>query len=465
VRHSVRLFLHWFPAHQGGILVLLLALTLVRGLIYVALVPPWQAPDEPFHFLSALAINLRDSPDASARWERTQNEVTASLVQHQWWDFVVFVPAVRTSEEIRTHLPPGLDKPEMPAPRAFTYYLLAAVLRLVEHQDVTLQLYLARLLSVVTNVGVVGVAFVVGRLLFADDPFGSSLLPLAVMIMPTNTCAMAGVNDGNPAELFVCVAILFIVVAAVAQPRWWVIASLAVFTALAVLAKPTTYFVVPAFLIVLGWYLWRSLPRWWKLTLLLVVGVVLYGLTVAPGRLLFLLHAAETVVTRSQPGAFVVSLQTVPWQHDLLAIVGRFWADLGWSSLALSDAWAVVFVLLSGVAVIGLVRLGWRGLRRVPHSELDLPLRRVVGLFLVCLLTEMAILAGGSVMWGVSTVVARYLLGLILPILGLLVIGWREMVPCRWRREGLAVMAAFFVCFDTVVLLWYVIPFYYPLWR
>lgn len=35
---------------DNRILVLLLAVFLARGVIYLAVIPPWQAPDEPKHF-------------------------------------------------------------------------------------------------------------------------------------------------------------------------------------------------------------------------------------------------------------------------------------------------------------------------------------------------------------------------------------------------------------------------------
>jgi hypothetical protein len=73
-------------ARERWLLALFLALALARGLIYVALVPPWQASDEPYHLLTGMAINLDNAPDTPARWAQTQQEMVASLIQFNWWD-------------------------------------------------------------------------------------------------------------------------------------------------------------------------------------------------------------------------------------------------------------------------------------------------------------------------------------------------------------------------------------------
>lgn len=61
--------------------------------------------------------------------------------------------------------------------------------------------------------------------------------------------------------------------------------------------------------------------------------------------------------------------------------------------------------------------------------------------------------------------VGRYFFAATLPTVGLLVIGWREMIPHRWRLEALAAFTVFLFLFDAAVLLAHVLPFFYPLWR
>ncbi len=72
-----------------------------------------------------------------------------------------------------------------------------------------------------------------------------------------------------------------------------------------------------------------------------------------------------------------------------------------------------------------------------------------------------ASIAGGSTLHLMS----RYLFGAIIPIMALLVLGWRELIPAKWRVEGLAALVTLFFLFDAAVLLNYAVPFFYPLWQ
>jgi hypothetical protein len=462
-------WLAWFVTagyrRERTLLALVLALTLVHGLLYVALIPPWQAPDEPFHFLSAHSVNLQQLPDAPARWQDLQRETIASLVQFRFWDFVVFVPAARTQAEVYGNLPNGLTSPTPLDARAFTYRFLALALRLVQEQDVTLQLYWARLCSVLVNVGLVGVAYVVGRQMFAGDVFGTWLLPLTLALMPTQTFMTATVNDGNPAELLVSIAVLWLVLAVMRGMRWEYLAAAGLFTLVSAAAKPTALFFVPVFGLVLLLHSWRKLPGWWRWLPPLAGLLVAFGTFSASTRVQTTVGAVARAITGENATEFVTGLTTLPFQRAPLEIIGRFWADLGWHSLPVSDLWAWVLVLATALALVGCARLAWRSVRCRARAGTDGPLWHSAVLLGLCVVTDLVILTLASATKGVSYYSARYAMGAIIPIIGLLVIGWHELIPAGWRREGLMVIVTCLFLFDLVVLTNYVLPFFYPLWR
>jgi hypothetical protein len=467
------------------ILALMLALVLVRGLIYSAIVLPWQAPDEPYHFLAAQSPNIQRLSDANLQWKRLQDETIASLVQYHWWDFVVFEPAVRGREEVLSRLTHGLvDRPRPIAPRAYTYYILSPLLQPVRFQDVGFQLYWARLSSVLINLGIIGIASVVARLLFGSESFGRWLLPLSVMFLPTHTFIMASVNDGNPAELLISMAILFFVLLLVKGLRWYLVLAMGAFTVLGVAAKPTTIFFLPVLVAVVIIYIWRTVPGWWKVLFIPLIALVAYASTLASFRIELLVEEVLQGLVGTASEGFLTNLATVPLRGRVLQVaIGGFWAELGWHSLSVGDVWIWVVLILTAVAVIGLIKFAWRCLRRgdrlVPRSleghthaqgggAPDRPssvLWRAVVVFFVCVVSEVGVLALGSARAGFSFYLGRYMLGATIPIMGLLVVGWRELCPVEWRREGLALMVSFFLIFDTVVLVAYALPFFYPLWR
>jgi hypothetical protein len=462
-------WLAWFIAagyrRERTLLALVLALTLVHGLLYVALIPPWQAPDEPYHFLSAHSINLQELPDAPAHWQDLQRETIASLVQFRFWDFVVFVPAAHTEVEVYQNLPNGLTSPTPPDVRAFTYRFLALALRLVQEQDVTVQLFWARLCSVLVNVVLVGVAFVAGRVLFAGDVFGTWLLPLTVALMPTQTFMTATVNDGNPAELLVSMAVLWLVLAVVRGMRWEYLIAAGLFTLAGAAAKPTALFCVPVFGLVLLVHSWRKLPGWWRWLPPFAGLLVAFGVFSVSTRVQIVLRDVVRAMSGENATELGAGLTTLPFQRTPLEIISRFWADLGWHSLPVSDTWAWVFLAATALALVGCTRLAWRNVRRGACAGTDRALWHSAVLLGLCVVTDLVILTFASATKGVSYYSARYAMGAIIPIIGLLVIGWRELIPAGWRREGLVAMATFLFLFDLVVLTDYVLPFFYPLWR
>ena len=453
---------------EGRLLFLLLALTLVRGLIYSAVIPPWQSPDEPFHLLSAQSAILQGAPDAADQWEQLKAETAASLCAFRFWELaglVVRKPencCPEGSDACPSH---GFGEPTQVRPRTFSHTLLSLPLRLTADQPILWQLYQARLLSVLVNLAVVAIAFAVGALLFPNDAFGRLLLPTVIVFLPQHTAIMAAVNDGNPAELWSCLAIYFWVRGIVKGFNWRKLLLVTLFTALAALSKPTTYFLVPLLLALLIGYGWRRLHGRWRLAPIGATVMLLAGLALGSERF-------------RHPLALLVSLLTSDgdslnrWRpHQLPAALFEtfrsLWAFLGWNALPVDDAWIVGWLVLGVLALAGLIRLGWR----YRHSRLDgdplLIWGRVALLFGGCILISLAIMliifAYSAGQYGLYQ--GRYLFPAIIPIVGLLVIGWREWLPAAWRRAGLIAMTSLFFVFDTAVLLAYALPFFYPVWR
>jgi hypothetical protein len=449
----------WRKNRTINSLTLLLALSLVHGLLYLAIIPPWQSPDEPYHLLSAMLPGMVYDPTPEATWDHVKSEMISSLVSFDFWDRVVHVPAARGQEEVSHSLPNGLDFVAASKPRSFAYYLLFIAMRPVARQGIVPQLYWARFLSVLTNLAIVTVAYATARLLFDDDPFGSVLLPLSIALLPEHTFILSAVSDGNPAELFASVAICFLVWGTTRGWSWAKIAGLGLFTLLGVATKPTAVYILLVLAIVGAIYFWRRMPGMTKLLFIPVVVALIYGVTsLSPGvqrHILFFRWAGGD------------SFQEQALRRQ--SILGRalfetfrgFWANLGWGSLVVSDTWTYIWLFLCLVALSGLLKK----LLAPARAGGEGPTQPIIFILIVCVLVDVTLVSAEFLVTGISLYDARYLFGAIIPIMALLVIGWRQLVPKHWRREGLLVLTSFFFLFDAVVLLNYVLPFFYPLWR
>lgn len=122
---------------------MLLAYVLVRGLLQVAIVPPWQHPDEPTHLEYIwLLANRRSLPQVGDFDQTMRREVASSMIEHGFFRGSDIRPDLLADDE---PIWIGLSELEHPP----VYYLLSApLLYFLSHLEVVDQLYVARLVSV-----------------------------------------------------------------------------------------------------------------------------------------------------------------------------------------------------------------------------------------------------------------------------------------------------------------------------
>jgi 4-amino-4-deoxy-L-arabinose transferase-like glycosyltransferase len=124
------------------LLLALLILAFLRGLLYLAVMPPWQHYDEPTHFeYVRLIAERRALPQPGDYDLAMRREIAASMQVHSFWgDTPLPLPLWSdTSPEL------GISELEHPP---LYYSLLALPQMLIAQQSVETQLYLARFVSV-----------------------------------------------------------------------------------------------------------------------------------------------------------------------------------------------------------------------------------------------------------------------------------------------------------------------------
>jgi len=182
---------------------LLLGLALARGLLYAAITPPWQAPDETGHFEYAWQIarsGLRFAT-VEARPEFEQ-ELVASLYAWRYGDFIGR-PLPDQMPDRLEGLPSGVFarlSRTFPARFSLAYVWQALFLLPVSHEDLVTQLYIARLSSVILNVAIVGMAWKIFREMGLPVDWAAAATAFLVF-WPQHTFINAAINEGPLAEL------------------------------------------------------------------------------------------------------------------------------------------------------------------------------------------------------------------------------------------------------------------------
>ncbi len=177
---------------QPGIII---AVTLIQGLLYLFLLPPWQHYDEPTHFEYAwLIANTGRRPTVDDIDQAMRREVQASMLAHNFYANLS-LPDLN-AEKINI----GITELHHPP----LYYMLVSLpLRFVSDLDMASQLYVARAVSLV----LFGLTILVVLGVMRDlTPPGHALrwiVPLSVALLPTFVDNMTSVNNDVGAVLIV----------------------------------------------------------------------------------------------------------------------------------------------------------------------------------------------------------------------------------------------------------------------
>lgn len=424
---------------------LIIALAFIRGLVYVSVIPPWQSPDEEFHFAQARWLLPPASGQTAEHW---QQELRASLERFRFYELTDKVPPSSRFTELVRNTPP------------YWLYALAAF-PWIEF-DVTAQLYAMRLISVLLFVGSVVLVYLTGRELFPDDTFVPVVATSLVLFIPQHTYINASVSDGNLAELAASFAVYLLVRATV---RGYSIANVILIllsTALAIWAKQTAFFWVVVVLLAFAFVLASRYGRNWRVGVGVILGLVLIGLLASQIRfvqgILLSLQEFQTAFF-SDP-----SIAHNFWRYWLVGY-RSVWASLGWNVAVDFHWWSRPALVLMALALMGVLVFELRG-----HAGDTFARKRrlaVVWLgfaLLLAILEFLLINAFLMTMPGAAGLQGRYLYVVALPFAILFAVGWRQLVPKAWQIPVALGFVVLFMLFDSAILFIYQIPFFYPLW-
>lgn len=178
------------PVAERRALLGVLLLGLIHGLVYVFVVPPWQHYDEPDHFEYAwLAANLPAWPEPGDFDASMRHEVARSMVEHGFYRDLGSTPDLGGAGG---PIAIGFTRLEDPP---FYYWLTSVPLRLLGGLDVTLQLYAARLVSLMLLIVSLWAAYgVTGELAPPKHPL-RIMAPGVMALLPGYVDLMTSVNN------------------------------------------------------------------------------------------------------------------------------------------------------------------------------------------------------------------------------------------------------------------------------
>ncbi|MBI2940791.1 MAG: hypothetical protein HYY04_10175 [Chloroflexi bacterium] len=356
------------PSTIRAVVLLLVAALLVRGLLYAALTPPWQAPDEPRHFeyLRLLADQRRliSIEDAALPLQR---QILDSMLAHEYFKYL------------------GRPTPSIPPPsfqalwgpqatllhRAPLYYVaLAPVAWATGSWPLVDQLLLLRVLDVGLLVLTGLVVYAAARTLFPDRP-SIALGALAFAAFLPQLAQIGGsLNSDNLVNLLG--ALFFLGILRSARPelrlRWFLFACVVLLVGLTakrgllVLGAllPLALILAPLHQRASGGWLVALAP----VALLAAAGVWLLRPGSAAGTLVqrYLTDAGYENLLQLLGPARRTPEALALYQLALDTLFKSFWGMFGWMAIRLGDTAYLVLLVATGVAALGTLVVLARGL-------------------------------------------------------------------------------------------------------
>jgi 4-amino-4-deoxy-L-arabinose transferase-like glycosyltransferase len=419
----------------------------VKACLYVAGVPPWQAPDETLHFEVAELRRQAGSGVGALRADPyLEEEIVTSLNYHDYW---------RLTGQIEPDPPPRTLGSSLVGQALPLYYNLAALaFRLMPTGALLAHLYCGRLISVLCGALAVLLTALAARRLFPDDA-AVALGAAAAMAFLPQVGYMSGVLSPDALVLMLSsAACLLGVVVTIGTPKLRWLAFVAVIAALCLLTKRSLYFFVP--LLAACPLLSRAGSRrlkavWWVLS----VGATAALLALGPIRSTATrsLHQASLhlqLVEGSSPGW---------WGKAALTLYRSSLASLGWLRFHAHWGWYRTMAVLLLAAMLGLSRMAirWSWGARGPRNARGTVLTWLA--LVACMGAAQVALGFG--LSGEELPQGRHLFPAVPALCVLLSIGLRAVLPGRGGKAVVAAAALFLLAFDVWVMWRVALPGFY----
>lgn len=482
-------------ARSHALLLLLLAITLTKGILWSAVIPLGQAPDEPSHFsLIQFIAEFGRLPRLGEEYSSDELALTWRYNQAGW---LIFHPThqqtfaeegmLGPNEPAIWSIDPALRRSferHAPSTAQFVpplYHALAALgYRLVYHQDSLTRLFAARLVSVLLTMLLVVVAYGLGRELFPADPAMQATVLTVVSFQPMVTFLGAVANSDILAFLLFGLISWMVVRALQSGLTWRQAAVLGIAFGLGILTKPM---VLASGLGVAVLFVTEWVRRPKQRLVLLGFALLIIGLMLAVG---------GWYIVRNQRlhGTFLYSppiasdpefqaargLQPRPdltlaqyWRETFYPELQRgtfnsYWGNFGWLETPMADQVYLALRWICRLSCVGLLLKGLLALRQKPFPWLRVLILGTLALLAVSLLPPLltrAYALAREIGWTHASQQGRYHLAAWLPQAVLLVTGLIGLFPGRLRPLGHFLVRAGIVVLNIYALFAVIVPRYY----
>lgn len=429
------------------IIISLLVISILNGLLYAIIVPPWQAPDEPFYF--------------------------------KYTRIVVEEGRLPTPRETSAAGHPPL----YPLISILPYFLGAPLGRKA-------QLLLIRLMGVIFSAAVALIGFKTVEVIFPDNDFIQLLVPLFIIFNPQYSFIGASINSDTLLVLLFSLLLYQMVLVVKFSLSWRRVIFLGINIVLGLLTKERFQIaLIPLFLLLLIEVYRKYRPIlfiFYQETIrpkFILTGVSLFFLVwrwllIEPPKISWVkslwLKIYPLVALRIYPPELARSAQPIKFLffHQSYGrsfsqrMFEEFWGYFGWLQIPLNNGVYLILKIISLLGLIGLFLGIGKSLVQILRSNSLTTLRtnRAISTTIILFLFFLTIfLTFYAVSWYNITTgggQGRYLFISIIPIFLFLSLGIERLFPKKLHQKLFAVLFVSLFALNMISLFWYIMPNY-----
>jgi len=442
------------------IALLIFVLIAVKGLVFVFLIPPWQGPDEPFHFTIGSLFS-----DTSTPIQGVNSRILESLDKYRFWEYIEYT---QPEKAVLGHH----RKIVFPV----YYSIIHKIFLFFGSSTLVGSMYLGRLFSLFIHMGTVFFIYLISRRLISpkeDVWFGIGVLAFAGF-HPQWSFLSSVINTDNMIS-FLFAGITFCMVSIVTFPGsngaknrsiylWWFFAIL--LTVLALLTKRTG--VVGLLLVLLSALFLVPVRSTLRKTIILLfvflmVSSIVYFLYEYNNQIRFVINKIFLRVIHQ--GLFklrdVQDISPVLMSRFYLVQFVSFWFSLGWMIYKMSIAWYIIFGLISILSLGGLIRLIYARYARGGFKSVEMRVFFVLVLLMAISQIAMLFAYGPSPGSGLHDPMGRCRFMEIAAISILIPLGLWAISPHKRRDIVMKSLVCFMISLNVISVFKYVIPIFY----
>jgi len=457
---------------------ILLSLALIRGLIYIAIFPPWLAPDEPAHFEAIRMIGQMGVKPTLAVYDQTPMppEMLEIFDNFRIWQEAARTPTITTKNSSPPFMPfsvyyPPISQGSVIAAENYSlvyHRLVSPVLALTRSFSMMQQVYFLRYVSLLLTLATVAMGWWFAATVFPGTAKYAAAVTAFLVFFPTHLHLNTSINTDVPATFTVSLFFLLLVNLFYRKKSVALWSGVILSLVVAILIKPTNLFVVPTFAAALTVMLFRY-RRWpfslRNVLLILFVVAMFFGAVI-----LFQISTGGRAVISNglgslnninlgvfAPGKKVLKVYSLAAQYGFIS----YWGLFGWANIHIPFLWvkglAVVSVILvAGVGVFWLKNVFNGKILSENQQDILTVLLLAIVFSLIGIFTP--IIATRSGVWGPP---GRYFFPALLPTALAMFLGFQQVLPARLRRLALPAWVIGWIIYDTAVMWTVILPVVY----